>query len=169
MDKYNNIFSNQLNFLNKLDREVLKSVRLYTEESFAILNSKLADNELLPPTLQKIYEDLMYIFEYIPPISQPLIVFRGIGNVEDDPKNIIKKLSKRFVSTSTVEDVVDDFIVGDCCKLVLTIPKGSKVSPYSQSPEEFEVLLPIGGKYKIYKKDIDQDSRILYYINYSIS
>ena len=32
MDKYNNIFSNQLNFLNKLDREVLKSVRLYTEE-----------------------------------------------------------------------------------------------------------------------------------------
>lgn len=181
-EEYNKFFKDQLEFLKTLDKRYLKSIRLYTEESFILLNSKLASLEIpistrlpdgvLPDKLQEIYDDLIYIFQNIPPISKKIKVYRGIGDVEDDPKNIIKNLTRRFVSTSTQEEVVEDFIVGDCCKLIIYIPKGSKVipaSPYSQSPEELEVLLPPGGEYKVSKKEQDENDVTLYNINYKES
>ena len=181
-EEYNKFFKDQIEFLKTLDKRYLKSIRLYTEESFIILNSILASLEIpiatrlpdgvLNDKLQEIYECLIYIFENIPPISEKIKVYRGIADVEDDPKNIIKNLTRRFVSTSTQEEVVEDFIGGDCCKLIISIPKGSKVipaSPYSQSPEELEVLLPPGGEYKLLSKKQDDNDMIIYNINYKES
>ena len=107
------------------------------------INRKLRTKEKIPFSYLK---KLDTAFSLVQPLSEDIIVFRGIhGSDSFYPEDL------GFVSTALNLDTPRDFIKGDCCLLVIVIAKGSKVIRIPEEigyfGDEDEILLYRNGTF----------------------
>lgn len=143
-------FKKQLDFLNKnLTENEKTSIRLYSSsEYYSLLNESLREGTALKKRSkeQEIYNNLMNIFSKVPPLENPIQVYRGVKN---DNFNT-KYLKKQFVSTTLDREISKEFSSISCCTLFITIPSGTQCLPiynFSENSFELEVVLPPGLKW----------------------
>jgi hypothetical protein len=162
---YRTIFGPQMEYLDSLfDREtpsvmkIYNGIKYYIEGDYKTLNQKLCGsyigkNKELNSDEQNCVNALNKIFNEIPPLQEPVIVYRGIKTELQE-----NFLNCQYVSTSLNKRVAiarfSNFF--SCCILEITIPKGTRVIPimeYSEWNDEFEVILNRGGRYEIINID----------------
>jgi hypothetical protein len=122
------------------------SVKKYTGEAFAPINTGLLEGTRLDRRCKDILDDLDAIFRDIPPTDEEIIVYRGVTT-----KHSFGVLAG-FISTSydygTALSFADD--KKQCCVFIIKVPPGAKVLPVedlSVNPTEGEILLPRSGHF----------------------
>ncbi len=155
---YNDIFLQQINYVNTLDTETMDAVKYYTGSGYIKLNKFLRH-----PIQPNIQENINYInlidcaFKYSPPLEKSIVVYRGI--------TLSNKIDADFtdcgyISTTANKNIALKFNANKtkvCCLFEIYIPKGSHVLPIvdiSNYSDEMEILLPRGGTFHITKKDL---------------
>lgn len=143
------LLQEQYDYVYNLDEDIKKSLKMYTSERLGYyrkINDYLRGNIVtLESSLHKIIEDIDEAFLNIPPISFPIILYRG------NTTQIIN--NKSYQSCSSDLDVAKQFTKDrNCCIYILTISSGCKVLPLvsiSDHPHESEFVLDRGGDYKV--------------------
>lgn len=135
MEKIHIILKDQYNYLENVNQDIKKSIVDYTMNSD--INRTLWEG--LPETKleKKIKSSLDDELKKIPPITQPIIVYRGIK------RDFIS--NRGYISTSYVKQVAIRFSELDCCLLTIILPVGSRILPIdilSDIPTEGEIILP---------------------------
>lgn len=144
----------QYAYINKLDPKLKQSLRVYTSEKlqyYRALNSYLrGDISYINTEQQNILDDLETIFDEVPTLSFPIVVYRG--NTRDVINN------RAYISTSADKSTAESFTKNrDCCVFVITVSAGSKVVPLitvSEHPHEEEFLLDKDGKFMVTGSEI---------------
>jgi hypothetical protein len=150
-DIYTSVFSKQLDFIDKLDPKYITAIKKYTaSDYYENLNRFMCAGLPLSETYETIYNDLMHVFNTVPRLSEPVVVWRGLRA----PKLDKARLSCQFVSTSLSVQAatLQDFVGSVCCVLKITLPAGASVLPIEFQAEqdgEWEVLLPPNGDWVV--------------------
>lgn len=132
-------------FLQSLDKELVAAVTTYTTYEYKTINTELRSGRSLSLKTQRVVNQIDNVFEMVDPITEPLVLYKGIKNDNLKPDNA-------FISTSYDKDVALGFAGHKCCLVVFTVPIGSKVlfvESVSASPEELEVLINRDGNFAI--------------------
>lgn len=130
----------QYRFVKFLSDDIKASILEYTGNAYERINKKLRDSRTgdLTQIERSIVVNLDRAFEAVPPLEEPMTVYRGIRS------NSFELISS-FVSTSKNKKQALDFVKGGkCCLLNITVSPGTKILPVdviSDSPSEEEVLL----------------------------
>lgn len=156
-------FNKQIQYIYTLSNKYIQALQTYSNSSFAIINKVLRSSH--EPTILDVdkYDEFVNIinlidevFEGIPPLDEDVILWRGVTMKEKLPDNFI---DCAYMSTTIDKNVAlkfSQYQVHTCCLFEVAVPKGTKVIPlYSIATyeEEWEVLLPRNGVYKIVKSD----------------
>lgn len=156
--KNNPIIQKQLQFVNDLienHKEIAKSITKYTdgEKIYMILNTNLLRKKHQPKEIQVHLDNIDEAFKAVPPLTEPLVVYRGKKQDE------VREVDPSFVSTSLFSDVTLIFTGVGCCVLKITVSPGSKVLPIydlSKVRHEFEILLDRGGQFIVTGSEINR-------------
>lgn len=148
------ILESQYTYINQLDPEFKESLRLYTSEKlqyYRAINGYLRGDILYINSYeQKMLDDLETVFNGVPALGFPIVVYRG--NTRDIINN------KAYISTSGEKATAESFTKNrDCCVFVITVSAGSKVVPLitvSEHPQEEEFLLDKDGHFIVTGSDI---------------
>ncbi len=162
-DSIKKILAPQYAFLKKFDIDSKQKIALRKYTQISGYCTSLKKNI---PNIEKgiTIEDVTYtrkiinkIFETIEPLTEQIVVYRGIKNEEafrhlfDLYKS--EYCGEGYVSTSYDADVSlnGSFTIGDCCLLTITLPSGSRVIPLDDRDisiyDEYEILLPIDSEF----------------------
>ena len=160
--KSNPIIQKQLEFVNDLaenHKEIAKSITKYTHDDkfYKTMNTNLLRKKRQPKEIQVDLDNIDEAFKAVPPLTEPLVVYRG------KRKDEINKTDLSFVSTSLFSDTTVEFTGIGCCILQITISPGSKVLPIydiSENQSEFEILLDRGGQFIVTGSEIKQITSI---------
>ena len=114
--------SSQTNFVNRLSHEQKQVIRWYTTEQYKTFNEALRSGKITTEFAEK-YNTLKEIFEAIPPLEEPLLVYRGRMSSK------IEEMDRAFASTSLSKRIALNFTSSSCCLLYITVSPGSKVLP----------------------------------------
>jgi hypothetical protein len=163
------ILAKQIEYVKNLTTEQKNSLYSYTVGSGEI-NSSLRGYRTTPQALEKI-KNIDKVFEGIPPLEEPLTVYRGI-TVSDNSK-ILRKgdlvYDRAYQSTSLyAEYAYLQFVKSNCCLFIIRLPKGSQVvplTPIESYKNEFEILLNHGSLLKEVRNGVFVDS-IFYELEY---
>lgn len=152
MESYLYFFKSQTDFMrNSLTPSEKEAITDYSsDEYYKEFNETMRNKGAseLQGELLSIYEGLTSVFSRIPPLSFPVLVYRGIRG---DTVNV-NYLEKQFISTTLDRAVALAFKREKCCLMEITIPAGVKCMPifeYSESKDEYEVVLPPDYKWVI--------------------
>ena len=143
-------------FLRSLPKNLLYSLKEYTGESFADVNSKLRSKSILKQSEKQIADNIDAIFDLTSPLLFPVTLYRGIR----DPKEV--KTNSGFISTSYDISSAKEFTRRNCCLIIISVPPGSKIlfiESVSELPDEKEVLLDRNGDFNI---TLVKETRMLY-------
>lgn len=92
------------------------------------------------------------LFENVPLLVEPLVVFRGGGRQLAQVSTGTIFSDKAFVSTSSSKELASSFVRAKGALLKIVIPKGSKVVPLphmTQLLSEREILLPRNSRFRV--------------------
>ena len=157
--KSNPIIQKQLEFVNDLEenhKEIAESITKYTrdEKFYKTMNTNLLRKKRQPKEIQVDLNNIDEAFKAVPPLTEPLVVYRGKKQDE------VNKTDLSFVSTSLSVKVATAFAEAGCCVLQITVSPSSKVLPIydlSNEPLEYEILLDRGGQFIITGSEIVRD------------
>lgn len=149
MTLYNNYpdldrIQDQIAFMyNDITSDEESVLTYYTTKYGYTINKQLRDGKT-----NDITETIDAVFERVPPLKRPIVVWRNI-NIK------LKNYTHLgYTSTTTIAPNADidtpatlevDQREPICCKYQITVPSGAKVLPlqmYSNAPHECEILLP---------------------------
>lgn len=140
-------------YLRSLSDDIKNSIVWYTGGEYDEFNKSLRENrDLKNTTYKKHYENLLLAFQGVPPLSEPIVVYKG------KKSDKVHKNEKAFVSTSLYITGTRDFHGNKCCILKITVPPRSKILPIyllSDIQSEGEILLNRNGNYSITGTDIE--------------
>jgi hypothetical protein len=160
-------FADQINYLNKLDKQYINSIKEYTtSDYYEELNDLLRKNKPLPNNLLTIFNNINKVLENIPPIKKSVTVYRSINA---DALNL-DFVNKHFISTSMISDPLKyphERYNKKCCFMQITISAGSRCLPIlfiSEDQEEYEVLLNYDLKWIVNNISINVKNQKTYYI-----
>lgn len=149
----------QYAFMESLTQEQKNVISTYTSGHYnAGINLYLMDpsNYELNDQAKKLLNTLMYCFEHIEPIAEPIVVYRGSPR-EDINENM-------FLSTSSDINIAKEFTRKNCCLFTITVSTGCKLLPlkymslHKMYSHEEEYLLNRGGYYVVTHVSTDQAS-----------
>ena len=129
-------------FLEGLDNELVEAITTYTTHEYTTINSELRSGGSISLNTQQIVNRIDKVFEMVDPITEPLVLYKGVKSDKLVPDNA-------FISTSYKKDVAMAFAAYKCCIVVFSVPIGSKVlyvESVSDSPDEREVLINRDGR-----------------------
>lgn len=122
----------------------INNIEIYTSDTGYKINKELRYGQ----SPSKIIKGLDKIFNEIPAINTPIILYRTI---DYDLGKEYKDLG--FISTTydlkTIYEPINEYKELKCCILEITVPSGSKIIPvekYSMNKHEREILLNRGSK-----------------------
>lgn len=133
------IFVEQIDFMLELPYKFQQHLELYSSEEYYQSFRKNLINNQLSKKDRDLIQSFDYIFENIPPITFDIYVYKGIPENKAFDLQILP-----YVSTTLEPQVAKIFLKDDCCLYKIFIPKGTKcipLFPYSEFPDEFEILL----------------------------
>jgi hypothetical protein len=128
----------QIDYVNKLDRKLRNELITYTEGSSDIRRHLTKPENTSLSYLKNSVINMDKIFSDVPPLKKTITLFSGAGNIFD---------SKSYISSSTDVNVALFFSGGDCCLYVLNVGKGVNVLPIegiSVFQDEKEVIINRG-------------------------
>lgn len=150
------ILGKQLSYIQKLNNQILKSLKLYTTEYYVKLNTSMRNKTAMSNNMKQQHEDVIIdikkAFCDAPPLETTLTVYRGLNVSSKDKINLE---DESFISTSLSKKQALTFAGSSCCLLQITVPTRTKVLPLykiSDSSPEMEILLDKG---KLIVNDID--------------
>lgn len=132
----------QLYYVESLPTHIQTSLIYYTSDGYKDINDKLRHNIVLNDTERSIIENIDEAFKYVPPLSSPIMVYRGIGETFNGTVS-------SHISTTVYLDIAKSFAKKYCCILKITIPSGTRVLPLetiSEHGHEGEILLSRFGR-----------------------
>lgn len=126
-----------------------------------LINTALSRQTKLSDDAKDIVNDLDTLFRKIPPLTEPLVVYRG------KKYDVIDNVDPTFPSTSLFEEVAIDFTdkMNRCCLLKITVSPGSKILPlhgFSVTRDEYEILLDRGGTFIVTGSEIRDKMKVIY-------
>lgn len=155
----------QLKYVRDLksdNRNLIYSLQNYTSGTtniYKVINTYLSRRMKVPEELEDISNDLKLAFKGVPPLKEPIVVYRG------KMYDIVDPIDYSYVSTSFFVRPTLDFIGGNCCILQITVSPGSKIIPLatiSDYKHEYEILLDRGGQFITTGSRIDTDMKYIY-------
>ena len=157
--KSNSTIRKQLEFVIDLaenHKEIAESISKYTydEKFYKTMNTNLLRKKRQPKEIQVDLNNIDEAFKAVPPLTEPLVVYRG------KQKDEVSKVDPSFVSTSLFSEVTKTFTGVGCCILKITVSPGSKVLPIydlSRLRSEYEILLDRGGHFVVTGSEIIRD------------
>jgi hypothetical protein len=138
----------QYQYVNGLNVETKRVIGDYTGNEYEDLNYRLRNGATLSEEQMYMVKILDKAFISVPPLENPIIVYRGIKS------NLISEILS-YISTSQDIDQTKEFTGSQCCLLRITISAGSKILPIeyiSEAKYEKEILLPRFGMLTITKQ-----------------
>lgn len=154
----------QEQYTTNLSGSIKDALEWYTGGNFDKFNIALRTNKILPSSSQRILNYIDDAFDAVPPISEPVVVYKGKGSnrVYSD---------KAFMSTTLDYNKTKRFSGKNCCVIQITVSPGSKILPLrtiSREPDEEEVLLDRNGYLLVTGSKInDQDKMKIIFATYS--
>ena len=159
-------------YVSSLSGKRLKALKWYTTKEYREFNTQIRGHEYLSTDNIEKYNIFLDIFRDAPRITEPIVVFRGVTQLEHivpDDVSIVSTSSEREVGIDFAREA-DAYDKPRCCLLKITIPAGSVVLPIekiSNAPDEKEILLPPGGRFKLISKEPVVSSVVkTYYLSY---
>ncbi len=141
-DKFGDSLSEQTAYVDKLPHDIQYSLRFYSYKGYVPINGFLRGlRSEISPSVKKHVENIITAFRDVPPLREPIIVYRG--KLSDKIYS-----DKAFLSTSLIMETTQDFS-RECCVFKITVSAGSKVLPienFSIKASEQEILLDRNGK-----------------------
>jgi len=167
---YQVTFKKQIDFLKNHIK--IQGISMYiSKDHYKQLNKALCDGSTLTDNQKLIVDSMSSIFSSIPTLYHPIILYRAI-NAENLNEH---RLECQYISTSLDQhEPIAKYIGSTCCLLKIFIPQGSRIIPVAfldgAVQHEYEVILPINGKYTLNHEILEYiESKLLrvYYISYS--
>lgn len=132
----------QIKFIEGVD-EITKDILVQYTISSGFINAPLWKNKKILPSVIKQIKKLDNAFDNVPPLEEPIVVWRGVNT-----KNATEGSHRNFLSTSLSRSISEKFTDKPCCLMKISLPAGTKVLPVfnlSRHENECELILPRGG------------------------
>jgi hypothetical protein len=167
-DQIGKVMTQHQNYISQLSEKHLEVLEYYTENGSEDMNSYLATAPKLRQINPRLQSDINYLRQMIessPPLSYPLVVYRGIrtkaynqvyraqlenASVGDE----IQLPDGGFISTSLSSNVALKFTHATCCFIIIYLPKGTHglyLGNQSEYSEEYEFLLSDKQRFRYFK------------------
>lgn len=148
----------QISYIDNLGEKGKIALNKYTHGYDSDINKTLRG--LVPSrNVQSLISDIDQIFKHAPPLTNPIILYRGMNNR-------FKLTRETYQSTSLSSEVARGFIkYGGCCMFVITVSPGCKVLPLkniSRFSHEEEVLLNRDGIYLVTLRKEENGMKMVY-------
>ena len=147
---YDIAFKLQSDYVRRLKQkrqDLFDALTMYVEgDYYSDFNRQLCTG-VLTTKAHDLNDMLTTAFLGLPPISIPILVYRGLPTKIDPAR-----LGCQYVSTSTSKTAAKEFMQGaTCCLMKITLPAGVRAFPLrsvgTTMTHEYEVLLPPGGRW----------------------
>lgn len=128
----------QYNYADGLNKTIVNAIEHYTDGAYTEIHELLSTKRNLG-RWQETVDALDIALMGSPPLTKPIVVFRGIN------ANEFINSTTGFVSTSYDINQALDNTGKTCCLLEIEVPIGSRILPvqmWSGIPDEAEILLP---------------------------
>jgi len=152
------LFDIQLKYVDSLNKDIINSLKWYTNQGYVILNNVLRKNLSIDEDTKKHLKNIDLAFKGVPRTTNIITVYKGLTQ-----ENFIS--DKGFMSTTLDKKLTDRFTESSkCCIAEITIAKGSKILPLykiSYHDDELEILLNRDGNIQITNIDKEQLQTII--------
>ena len=146
-------------YIDSLSEDIKESIYDYSSELgyHSELNEIMREYKDLNGHYKLIYKDLMFAFDNAPKLTDTITLYRGSDRFLNTDFNL-----NYFYSTSYDSNQALKFVENDNFLYVITCTPGNysllPIERISESPSEFEVILPPKGRFSIQKEVRKQDS-----------
>ena len=142
-------FKRQIEYMHTLNQKNIDALKYYTDDGYEPINNYLRyGGDKYSHKIHNSIELIDGIFKSVPPLTENVIVYRGIKSSFMIDASFIEK---SFVSTTVDTSIASEYANQKCCFFKIYIPKGTRVIPLvscSENASELEVLLPRNSHFK---------------------
>lgn len=145
--KFDEKYTEQINYVTILPEIIKKFLNLYTGDYYQEFNKNMRQGIILTPLQQNMLKNIDLAFKNSISIIEPLYVYKGID------RYITNFSNKAFISTSLSYTSAKNFSGTQCCILKILLPIGTKILP----------LINIARMLKTYTEDeilLDRDGQL---------
>ena len=139
-----------------LSQTQIKSVRWYTGDNYKDLNRRLRQGIQLTQVQEMNAINIDSVFKLATPISQDIVLFRGMSVDLLGPNE--SSIQPSFISCSYDEEAAINFTGDNCCLYIVLVKKGARIiclEAASIYGTEHEVLLPRLGTFTYTSEDTE--------------